>query len=46
MGVERAELDSLVEYFKTRGVKVIMEQQEQAKIVDAADEEESEDEDF
>lgn len=38
LGVERAELDALVEYFKTRGVKVNMEQAEQTKIVDVADE--------
>lgn len=37
LGVERGELDALVEYFKAREVKVIMEQQEQTKIVDAAD---------
>jgi len=33
MGIERGELDSLVEYFRTRQVKVIMEQSEQPKIV-------------
>lgn len=36
--MERGELDPLVEYFKAREVKVIMEQQEQAKMVDVADE--------
>lgn len=37
LGVERAELDPLVDYFKAREVKVIMEQ-EPNKIVDVADE--------
>lgn len=27
LGIERAELDALVEYFKARSVKIIMEQQ-------------------
>ncbi len=45
LGVERGELDALVEYFKAREVKIIMEQ-EQTKIVDVADQDESEDEDF
>ena len=33
MGIEKGELDSLVEYFRTRSVKVIMEKSEQSKIL-------------
>jgi len=46
LGIERGELDSLLEYFRSRQVKVIMEQAEQSKIIADADEDESEDEDF
>ena len=52
MSIERAELDSLVEYFKSRSVKVIMEQTENNMMAAAAvggidaDEDSSEDEDF
>jgi structure-specific recognition protein 1 len=46
LGIERGELDSLVEYFRARQVKVIMEQTEQPKIMAEADDDESEDEDF
>ena len=47
MGIERGELDSLVEYFRSRQVKVIMEKSEQSKIMaEAEDDDESEDEDF
>ena len=33
MGIERGELDTLVEYFRSRQVKVIMEKSEQSKIL-------------
>ena len=33
MGIERPELDALVEYFSSRQVKVIMEQTEPSKIM-------------
>ena len=48
MGIERGQLDGLVEYFRTRQVKVIMEESEQPKIMVEGldDDDESEDEDF
>lgn len=47
LGIEKPELDALVEYFKARQVKVIMEQKETSKVIPAADDDdESEDEDF
>lgn len=47
MGIEKPELDALVDYFKARQVKVIMEQKEPTKVMVAGDEDdESEDEDF
>lgn len=46
MGIERGELDSLVEYFKSRQVKVLKEATEQGPIAADAEDDESEDEDF
>lgn len=48
LGIERPELDALVEYFKTRSVKVKMEQQETVKVIAEGDldDDESDDEDF
>lgn len=46
LGIERPELEALVDYFKSRQVKIIMEQTEPSKIMVEADDDESEDEDF
>ncbi len=46
LGIERPELEALVEYFRARQVKVIMEQKEPSKVMAAEDDDESEDEDF